>query len=89
MRRTEHNVGTARCRGTLPAACLSLLGGLLLLGGCGALGIDEATGPLGGIEDRDVDPSTGLTCLVEKQGGPTSCKDEATWKNYAAMFCAS
>lgn len=100
MRRSVPAPKPARRRGTLPAACAALLAGvgLALLSGCGAFDVNEQAGPLGarlgdevfpGDRDPNADPSTGLSCITEKQGGPTSCKDEATWKSYGEMFCAS
>ena len=63
---------------------------------------DAYTNPAGAVCKRCVDasgvvisddcptppPPTGGTCTKINDGGPTSCKDAATWKNYGGATCA-
>ena len=47
----------------------------------------QRNGRAGGIAEALV--ATGVDQVAsETQGGPTSCKDEATWSAYGAMACA-
>jgi hypothetical protein len=36
---------------------------------------------------QEVDPPTMNACIDQGEGGPTSCKDVATWKLYASQTC--
>jgi hypothetical protein len=52
------------------------------LGGCG-VAADDVNGNASSVKTLDAPK-----CTSETQGGPTSCKDEATWSAYGAMACA-
>ncbi|HRI50847.1 MAG TPA: hypothetical protein PLW65_11750, partial [Pseudomonadota bacterium] len=67
-------------RTLLPYAALLILG--TALGGCG-LDPEDLNGSSSAVQTLD-----GPKCATETQGGPTSCKDEATWSAYGAMACA-
>ena len=63
-----------------PYAALLLVGAAL--GGCG-VAADDVNGNASSVKTLDAPK-----CTSETQGGPTSCKDEATWSAYGAMACA-
>jgi hypothetical protein len=50
-------------------------------------GSGSGSGGSGSGDKGDPDPQTMPACIEEEQGGETSCKDVATWKDYAWQAC--
>lgn len=60
--------------------------------GSGGKGGGSGTGSSGsasGKKSEDTDPPTVPACIEQEQGSATSCKDVATWKQYASQACES
>jgi len=89
-------IGSVTCRVTTPPAgtscklCFDSAGAVVSddcsrRGGTGTGG--AGTGP-GGSEGGGSAGSGGGACIDIDDGGPTSCKDQATWKKYGIERCA-
>jgi hypothetical protein len=63
-----------------PAPTMTGAAGTTGSGGTGTAGAAGTGGAAGG--------SSGAACVKIKDGGPTSCKDSATWKMYGLSACA-
>ncbi|MFO0655310.1 MAG: hypothetical protein U0787_09540 [Polyangia bacterium] len=89
MQKKETKLG--RCRSSRRQPWLfSVLGSAALLGACdGAPTEVEQAAVEVTTEGESLAPDVTPRCITVKQGDPTSCKDEKTWRSYGEMTCKS